>query len=840
MDKNILQKSLTSIQAKKLLDIHGYNEIKQTQKFTLIKAFFSQFENFLTILLLFAAIVSLILGETIDSFFIFLIIVLNALFGIYQEAKAEKSLQALKKMTVTMVRVLRDGIEKEIDARFLIPGDIIHLEQGALVPADAQIIRAFHAQADESALTGESLAVDKSEHSKDGKKLFMGTVIVKGRCWAQVTQTADNTQFGKIARTLSQIEEPLTPLQKKLELFTKQIGIIGMSAAFIVFVLSFIQDKTIIESFIFAVSLAVAAVPEGLPAVMTITLAIGVERMSKKKAIVRKLNAIETLGSVSLIATDKTGTLTQNRMTVKKIWLGNLNYDAKNPPSLNNHGFKLMLENGNICSTASLMTTLNHPKQNTIGDPTEIALLSLSLDTGLDPNKSRSNWKIIDEFPFDSVTKKMMVLAKNNNKTVLFAKGAPESILNLCTGLTHVEKTKLNKAFQDYAKKGLRMIAFSYKQDKAALKDQEKNHRFIGFVGISDPIRPEVAQAVKLAHKAGVKVVMITGDNMLTAEAIAVESGIIKKGESVLEGVELDKYSDEEVLEILPKIKVFARTTPNQKYRLVKLYQKLGEIVAVTGDGVNDVLALKQAEVGVAMGKTGTDVAKETADMIITDDNFATLVGAMEEGRNIFNHIKNAIKYLLSCNIGEVIYILSAVIFGLPLLFPLQLLYINIITDGLPALALAFAPNDPTVMTQDPRKSLSILTKKDFNYIIVVGFLTALLAFLSSQSRSLDIKETITILFSTIIFIQPLILLDLWLSHKPLFSSWRAFSHPVFLAAFFSVFLLQPILLYVPFMAAVFKTTPLHPGQLIFSIIISLGILVILEVLKKLKFKMIF
>lgn len=841
MNTEILKKGLSAHEAEKLREKYGLNELNVVRKFTLLSSFFAQFNNFLTILLILAATVSFFLGERIDSFFISLIIILNALFGLYQEAKAEKALETLKQLTISMVRVIRDGKQGEIDSRFLVPGDIVYLEEGNKIPADGEVVESMHLEVNEASLTGESLPVEKKEGDAEKDSLFMGTIVAKGRGYVKVSATGASTRFGQIAKTLSGIEKVKTPLQKKIEVFTKQIGIIGILASVSVFILSFVKDKSLLESFIFAISLAVAAVPEGLPAVMTITLAIGVEKMAKKKAIIRKLNSIEALGSITLVATDKTGTLTTNKMQVKKIWVDEKVYDSHNPPTLSNHPFARLILNGSLCSTASIVLKVDHGEFDIVGDPTEGAVLLLSQKTGLAPDIVRSEWKTIDELSFNPVTKRMTVVVKKEREHFVFTKGAPESILSICSKimvgceelpLTASKKANIEKEFREFAKKGLRMIAFSFKkQDEAPL---EKDQVFLGFVGIADPVRAEVKEAVIRAKQAGIKVIMITGDNELTAEAVGIETGIITEGEDILTGKQLDEFSDEDLLPLLPKVKIFARTTPSHKYRLVKLYQKQKEVVAVTGDGVNDALALKQADVGVAMGITGTDVAKETADMIITDDNFASLINAVEYGRNIFNQIKNAIKYLLACNLGEVIYVITAVVFHLPIITPLQILYINIATDGIPALSLAFAPNDKRVMSEAPRRLMSILEKRDYYYIFFVGLLTAILAFIaiipfmSLTGRPLSV----TVLFTVIIIVQQFILLDIWVSHKPIMKNLVLLKNPIFIIAFLLPFILHPLLLYNPFFNKVFDTVPLTLPEVIYSVFISFMIIVVLEITK--------
>lgn len=844
MEQSLLfKKGLTNQKAKNLLDQFGPNEISDVKQFTLIKSIIGQFDNVLILLLIAAGVVSFFVGERLDSIFIFLIVILNAFFGLYQEYRAEKALAHLKQLTITTIRVIRDGKEQQINSQFLVPGDLVYIEEGSKIPADCQIVESSHLEINEASLTGESLPVVKNHHDKDNNQLYMGTVVAKGRGYAIVLKTGNQTKFGSIAKTLTTIKETKTPLQKKLDIFTKQIGVIGIIASLLVFILSFIQEKTLIESFIFAVSLAVAAVPEGLPAVMTITLAIGVERMTKKKAIVRKLNSIEALGSITIIATDKTGTLTANKMNVKKIFVDNNVYEIANAPLLTNHPFSKMILNGVLCSTATLVTKVDHGKEfDVIGDATEGALLLMAHKVGITPTVIKEKWNIVDELSFNPVTKRMTVVATDKKETFILTKGAPESILSICSHILIGNKptplnphhiSQIESEFEHFARQGLRMIAFSYKEkDK---NDIEKNQIFLGFVGIADPVREEVIDAVRKTQQAGIKVVMITGDNPLTAEAIGIEAGIIKKGEDIITGKQLDSYSDQEMIPILDKIKIFARTSPEHKYRLVKLFQKQGEVVAVTGDGVNDALALKQADIGVAMGITGTDVAKETAHMIITDDNFATLVGAVEEGRNIFNHIKNAIKYLLACNIGEVIYIIAAVIFQLPLVTPLQLLYINLVTDGLPAMALAFSPNNSAIMREKPRRVLTILEKHDFKYIFLVGIFTAILAFISFLPSIIFSQKNIatTLLFTSIILIQQFILVNIWLSHKSIFTHLHLLKKPIFLLGFFFPFILHPFVIYLPFLQNVFSVTSLSVWYIASLVAISALIFIPLELFNK-------
>jgi Ca2+-transporting ATPase len=585
---------------------------------------------------------------------------------------------------------------------------------------------------------------------------------------------------------------------------------------------------------------------------MTITLAIGMKKMASKKAIIRKLSAIEALGSITLIATDKTGTITTNKMQVKEIFVDNETIEVSQKPIPTNSTFSLMLLDGILCSTASLVYIHDHGSWDVLGDPTEGALLYLAQKQGLNIEEIRKDWQLIDEKPFDSVTKMMTVVVKKNSKFV-FSKGAPESILNVCNKILigskeakmgREEKSKIEKQVIKWAGQGLRVLAFSYLLNRSKSVKSVTNltnstdltnltdSTFLGMVAIYDAPRPEVNEAIFKAKKAGIKVVMITGDNEKTAEAIGVSSGLIKEGDEILIGLQLDQYSDQELLKILPKVKIFARTNPFQKYRIVSLYQKLGEIVAVTGDGVNDAIALKQADVGVAMGRVGTDVARETADMVITDDNFATIVVAIEEGRNIINNIKNAIKYLLSCNVSEAIALLIGLVLGLPTLFyPIQLLYINLVTDGLPALMLSFSPRNANLMAISPQREMVLLKKKDQLYIAAVGIIGATLVIFSYFIYSKSLGTTAA--FSVLTLIQSFVFIDLWLSHRPIHQNLFSLVSILFLLGFLLPLIFQLIILSHPFSASLFKISAV-PIWIYFEFLaISFVILVGIKMVKK-------
>jgi len=813
-------RGLSNHQASQLLKKFGLNIISEEKKKPLYLKFLEQFNNFLTILLIGAAVVSFLIGEQIDGGLILTIVILNAFFGIYQEAKAEESIAALKKMTVTKIRVIRDGQESEIESQYLVPGDIIFIEEGTKIPADGKIVELMHLEINEAALTGESLPVVK----KKGDEIFSGTIVAKGRGYIEITKTGMETKFGKIAKNLSVIDRTKTPLQKKLEDLTRQIGIIGIIISVLVFILSILRGDGYFPGFLLAVSLAVAVVPEGLPAVMTITLAIGIKEMAKKKAIVRKLSAIEALGSVTLIATDKTGTLTTNKMQVKEVFINGQVYPINKLPSLSDQAFSYLVLNGILCSTSSLVYVHDHGTWDVLGDPTEGALLYLAQKAGLLVDMVRKEWRKIDEKPFDSVTKLMSVEVEKHSK-MIFTKGAPESILEICDQiqigrltekLTDGKREIIENQVERWASKGLRVLAFA------------KDNAFLGMVAIHDAPRPEVITALKKTKTAGIKVVMITGDNKKTAEAIGVLTGLIQEGDDILTGSQIDEYNDKDLLKILPKVKIFARTNPFQKHRIVKLFQKLGEVVAVTGDGVNDAIALKQSDVGVAMGLIGTDVARETADMVITDDNFATIVNAIDEGRNIIKNIKNAIKYLLSCNITEGISLMGSLIIGINHLFyPIQLLYINLITDGLPALSLAFSPKNPHLMSENPDKELTLLKRNDKKYIFSVGLIGTVLVLCTYFTHGK------TAAFTVLTLIQPFILVDLWLSHQSLKRNMPLLKKPIFLISFVFPFIIQCFIIRSSTAASLFKIQPINFTNYLQLVAISFLALVGIKLIKK-------
>lgn len=838
---------LSSTHAQKLLAQFGYNEIVGKPRQTPIQIFFSQFTSILVILLVIASVASLFFGDLLDGIFILLIVILNGVLGFVQEFKAEKTIAALAKMTVSTVRVVRDGMEQKIDSKLLVPGDVIILEEGDRIPADGELVESLHLEANEASLSGESMPVEKNIHDEEKRKIYLGTIVAKGRGRAIVTATGMQTRFGQIAASLTEIKEEKTPLQKKLNVLGKQLGILAILASSTVFVIGFLSKLPLIEMILTSISLAVAAVPEGLPTVITITLAVGMQRMARKKAILRKLSSIEALGSATIIATDKTGTLTRNEMRVTKIWLDGKNYASHDKSLQLAHGpFGKLLTTGIICNNASLVLKHDHGTYTILGDTTEGSLLLLASERGLVIEQVKQSGTLLEEFAFDPTLKTMTVVWESNEGKYIYTKGAPETVLERSISIVNNDgirkitpaiKEKVEESFREFAREGLRVIALAYRDIQQVPKNRqeaEKDLMFIGFVGIADPPREEVKDAIAAAETAGIRTIMITGDNELTANAIGTKIGLIKKNEEIITGKQFNELSDEEAMERLDRIRIFARTTPDQKLRIVQLLQKLGHVVVVTGDGVNDAPALKQANVGVAMGITGTDVAKEAADMIITDDNYATLVTAVEEGRTIFDNIKSAVKYLVGCNVGEVLAVVIGMLLGWPLILtPLQLLYINLVTDGLPAIALAVTPKHDGIMKRKPRTANGIFDKLDGVWFFEVNILTVsatLLAFfVGFRTGNTDTARTLA--FSTFIFSQSFILLDVWLRNKSVLQG-KIFKSRVFLLAFLAPFILQLFFIYTPFLANTFRITHVSFVQLILVVIFSATLLLSSEIRK--------
>lgn len=744
----MLIQGLSTKKAAELLQIHGENILKETGKEPLWKKFLAQFLDFMVLTLVAAAIIALVIAfiekdftEMVDAYMIIGIVILNAIIGFIQEFKSEKAIEALRKMTSPHAKVLRNGKLQKIEARLIVPGDMLILEAGDKVSADAILLESNELKIDESILTGESHPV----HKKKSDTLFMGTSIVNGTAKARVADTGMNTEFGKIAHLTVSTKKDKTPLQKELRKVGVFIGKVALLISIILFIIGFtFQGQTLTEALLFAVAVAVAAVPEGLPAIVTITLAIGVQKLAKKKAIIKQLSSVETLGSTTVICSDKTGTLTQNEMTVKEILLGSNNtinvsgvgYDSKSgkiefPKNYDQKTARLLLQISSLCNNAHL------EGKKIVGDPTEGALQTLTSKGKKNLSLSLEQFKRVHEFPFDSNRKRMSVLVNNQKQNFVFSKGAPDSILKICTHilingkkikLTNSHKKEILKKEDEMAKKALRILGFAYKETskkKLSEKTAEKYLTFVGLAGMIDPPRKEVPQAIKLCKKAGIHIIIITGDYGPTALAIGKKIGVVNNETHLYVGDDLEKMTDKKLETILKKSKnlVFARIKPVHKLRIVEALKQQNEIVAVTGDGVNDAPALKRADIGVAMGISGTEVSKEASNMILTDDSFASIISAISQGRAIYENLKKFIWFILSSNIGEVLTIFLAIVFFLPSPFTaLLILAVNVGTDILPALALGLEKPEKYIMDLPPRNPKKrILCKKFVLRMFYIG-----------------------------------------------------------------------------------------------------------------------
>lgn len=743
---------LTTLRAQSLLKQYGLNLLPQRQKGSAFKLFTRQFQNGLSWLLIIASLLSFLVGDRLDGLLILTILILNAALGFWQEYKASKELEALRKLEVLTSRVIRDGKQQEIPASQIVPEDLVFLEAGDKIPADGRLTLSVELAVNESSLTGESLPVVKSTGSENNQ-VYFGTIVTSGHGKFIVEATGAKTKFGAIALTLSEVEDEVTPLEKALSSFSKGIAIAAIIIALAIFSIRVWQGYEILDVFFGSIALMVAAVPEGLPTVVTIVLALGVKKMHQHKASIRKMVAVESLGSATVICTDKTGTLTRNEMRVKSVEAGKDDLDQ-------------LMKCAVLCSSATLV--VKEGGFDILGDTTEGALLIWAHEKGIDINKMRSLGKILEEDPFSLKTRMMSVVWQEDGKSVLYAKGAPEAILPK-TNLSKKEQERLTGQYEAMAAQGLRVLGFGFKQVDIGSSEVGNLH-FLGFVGIADAPRVEVKEALEKANQAGIRVVMVTGDNELTAKAIAEEVGLIKEGEEILTGAQLGALTDEELNDRLGKIRIFARIDPELKLRIVKAYQRSGEVVAVTGDGVNDSLALKQAHVGVAMGKSGTDVAKEASDIILLDDNFATLVTAIEEGRLIFSNILKSIKFLLTGNFSEVLLIVGAAVLALPTpLLPAQILWINFVTDGFPALALGTDKASSNLMRIPPRRNSVLLGNGMIWYILIGGSLiglTCLTVFyllLASQS----IETARSTVFTLLVVLQMILVFVIRRHHAP-------------------------------------------------------------------------
>lgn len=809
---------LSSSEAQKRLLEHGKNELVEEKKAGPIQIFFEQFKDILILILLIAAVAAYYVGDTLDAIVILIVVIINAVVGFIQEYRAEKAMEKLKGLISTEAVVLRDGQEQKVPAGELTLGDVVLLEEGDNVPADLRIIESYDLLVDESAMTGESLSVEKhpntissDEHGTENMA-FMETDVASGRGKGVVVEIGMDTEIGKIAEMI-QGEEEQTPLQQKIAGLGKTLGLLAVLVCSVVFALEYFQGTPLVETFMTAVSLAVAAVPEGLPAILTLTLALGMQRMAKSNAIVRKLLAVETLGSCDVICTDKTGTLTLNQMTVR---------DARvNDPEM-------------VYTISALCNNATQSDGKLLGDPTDASLLLYADENGYNRKEMEEKYPRLLEIPLDSTRKRMTTVNQIGGDRYILIKGAPEVLLEKCSqidgesGVCSIQPEDTDNALKDLkvmTGNALRVLGFAYRklgpdedlEDKEAL---EKDLIFVGLVGMMDPPREEAKQAIAQAKKAGIKVVMITGDHKDTAVAIAREIGITEGEIVALTGSDLDRLSDPEFENMVDNVSVYARVFPEQKVRIVETLKKKGHVASMTGDGVNDAPALKKAAIGVAMG-SGTDVAKESADMLLQDDNFATIVKAVREGRTIFDNIRRFVRFQLSTNIGAILTITSASVMGLPIPFnPIQVLWINIIMDGPPAQSLGVEPPEKGVMERPPLKE-EIIPRKNLIRIVVAGVVMtvgtlALYNYLLSGGA--DLTKAMTMAFTVFVMYQIFNVFNC--------RSDGGFSNKFLFIAVGASFLLQLGVIYLPFLQGIFRTTSLGAFDWVLVLLISCTIFI--------------
>ncbi len=846
---------LNGQEARTRLEKDGLNKLQESKKENIIIKFIKQFNDFMIIILILAAIISAftsyLQGENdyMDSIIIIAIVVFNAIMGLVQEAKAEKSLEALKKMSAPLAKVKRDGKIITVPSEELVKGDIVILEAGNYVPADCRLINSFQLKVEESALTGENLPVTKEADmilqnnvalADKINMVFSTTIVVNGHAEAIVVETGMNTSVGKIANMILNDETPQTPIQKKLADVGKSLGIICLIICFAIFVIGIMKNIPIGEMFMTSVGLAVAAIPEGLPAIVTIMLSIGVTKMAKNNAIIRKLPAVETLGSSSVICSDKTGTLTQNKMKVVDV------RDINGKVVIENE-YKYLLGLSSMCTDCAIENESG--KLVASGEATENAIVNEALRIGANKEEIEIQYPRVNEIPFDSERKLMTTIHKYNGKYRVITKGAPDVLLKRCINyyyngkediFTKTLKDKVNIQNEQMAENALRVLAVAYRDfetlpNNITTETIEQNLTFMGLIGMIDPPREGVKEAVAECKKAGIKTVMITGDHITTASAIAKELGILKTHDMIATGNDLDKISDEELNRNIMRYSVFARVSPEHKVRIVKAYKSTGAVVAMTGDGVNDAPALKNADIGIAMGKNGTDVAKNASDMILTDDNFVTIVKAVKQGRNIFDNIKKAVHFLISTNVGEIVTIFMGLLLGLesPLL-AIQLLWVNLVTDSIPAIALGLEKADKDIMNrkpQDSKKGLFAggLWGKIFVEGTMIGVLTLLAFSIGNHLYGIEVARTMAFLSLGLLELVHSFNIK---SEESIFKA-GLFENKYLLGAFVIGAILQIGVVCVPGLANVFNLVPLSLEAWLYVAGISISPLIIMEIQKK-------
>ncbi|EPY6467737.1 calcium-transporting P-type ATPase, PMR1-type [Clostridium sporogenes] len=845
-------KGLSSEEVGKRKEKYGLNKLNSKKQKSLLKMFFEQLNDILIYILLAAAIISGVLGEISDALIIGIVVIINTVIGVVQESKAEKALEALKQLSTPKALVKRNGENVEIPSEDVVPGDVIVLDAGRYVPCDLRLIETANLKIEESALTGESVPVEKHAEEKledpktslgDQKNMaFMSTLATYGRGTGIAVGTGMNTEIGKIAKMLEGEDKELTPLQKKLAELGKILGFAALGICALMFVVGLLQKRDILEMFLTAISLAVAAIPEGLPAIVTIVLAMGVQRMIKENAIIRKLPAVETLGAVNIICSDKTGTLTQNKMTVIKFYTNNEIQDI-DKLNIEDNIHKMLLENLVLCNDATFS------KDSSTGDPTEIALLEAGAKYNIVKNNIENEHKRIDEIPFDSDRKLMTTVNDFDDKNYVMTKGAIDNLLKISTNayingevvpLTDEIKQNIMNASNEMSKNALRVLGAAYKilEDTNYNKENlEMDLTFIGLVGMIDPPRESVKDSIFECKNSGIKTIMITGDHKVTAFAIAKELGIAEDESQAIFGYELDDMSDSELSSKIESLRVFARVSPEHKVKIVKALKSKGNIVSMTGDGVNDAPSLKAADIGVAMGITGTDVAKGASDMVLTDDNFSTIVSAIKEGRNIYNNIKKSIIFLLSCNLGEIIALFIGILLGWPApLRPIHLLWVNLITDSLPALSLGIDPGDPDIMDEKPRNPKESLFAGGAGISLIlngllIGVLT-LIAFEVGRIRYSDsLMHAQTMAFVVLSVSQLFHSFNMRHPKKSIFQLGLFTNKYLFASVIFGIFL-QDMVITIPFLASIFKVFDLTMQDWIFVCALSIIPLIINEIVK--------
>lgn len=857
---NTTNEGLSHEEAAKRLEQYGRNALQEQQGKSIIAKLLAQFKDVMIIILLIAALISGLLGEWTDSLIILFVVVLNAVLGVIQENKAEQALAALKQMSSPTANVRRSGQTKTIKAEELVPGDIVLLEAGNVVPADMRLLESASLKIEESALTGESVPVEKRTEPLEHADVVLGdrvnmaymtSHVAYGRGIGVVTATGGNTEVGKIAGFIAQEEDDITPLQKKLNELGKYFTIIIIVVAAIMFGIGIFEGRDLFEMLLTSISLAVAAIPEGLPAIVTIILALGVQKMAKRKAIIRKLPAVETLGSTEIICSDKTGTLTQNKMTVLQAYIGQqMQANEQAVESMND--YEIFLQVMALCNDTRITQEGSDAAPTLIGDPTETALVDYGLKHGFDKRDGEDQYPRKAEIPFDSDRKLMTTVhqmsAAPSESYRIMTKGAPDVLLKRCShilingqavAMTDAHRSQIHAGNKSMADKALRVLALAYR-DEAAIPGSmdsdtvEQNLTFIGLVGMIDPPREEVKEAVRVCREAGIRPVMITGDHRDTAAAIAKQLRIIEDETGVITGAELDQISEADFADKVTQYSVYARVSPEHKVRIVQAWKKRGKIVAMTGDGVNDAPALKTSDIGVGMGITGTEVSKGVSDMVLADDNFSTIVVAVEEGRKVYANIRKTIQYLLSANLGEVLTLFIATMLNWAILFPIHILWINLVTDTLPALALGLEKAEPDLMKQKPRKSNESVFSDGVGIgIIYQGILEAALTLFAYWWGHTHYEESIavTMAFATLGLIQLTHAFNVRSNHKSIFTI-GVFSNKYLNGAALLSGILVILVILIPFMNDLFRVVPLNGEQWLIVVINALVIVPIVEIVK--------